>query len=87
MRNSQGVVNQHLMALKVIKNQPAYISQGLMEIKNLREISKYEQMLKEDGKNYLKLYDGFMWEGHLCIAMELLDNNILNICSHALKLV
>lgn len=29
------------MAMKVIKNQPAYINQGLIEIKNLREIAKY----------------------------------------------
>jgi hypothetical protein len=41
------------MALKVIKNQPAYINQGLMEIKSLREIAKHEQLLlkkiNEDG--------------------------------------
>lgn len=28
-----------------------------------------------------------MWEGHLCIAMELLDNNILNICNILVNIV
>lgn len=35
-KSSTGLPAHHKMALKIIKSQPAYINQGLMEIKNLQ---------------------------------------------------
>lgn len=57
------------MAMKIFKKQPAYINQGLLEVKMLREISKIEKATDGSKSNYLNLYDAFMWEGYLCIAM------------------
>ena len=33
----------HRMALKVFKKQPAYLNQGMLEVKLLREIATFEK--------------------------------------------
>ena len=70
-------------AIKVVKNQPAYRNQGLLEVKMLREIAKAEKLMEGSRENYLNVYDGFMWRGHVCIVMEILDNSLLDICKNS----
>ena len=65
------------MAVKIFKKQPAYINQGLFEVKMLREIGRAEKLTGGTKENYLNLYDAFMWQGHLCVAMEVMDNSLL----------
>lgn len=75
-KSSQG----YRMAMKVFRKQPAYINQGLLEVKILREISKVEKRTEGGNKeNYLNLYDAFMWQGYLCVVMEVMDNSLLEI--------
>ena len=73
------------MAIKVIKSQPAYKNQGLLEVKLLRELAKVEKDIGGTNENYLNLFDAFIWKGHLCVAMEVLDNSILDICTYLFK--
>ena len=68
------------MAMKVIKCQPAYYNQGLLEVKLLRELAKLEKSINGSRENYLNLFDAFVWKGHVCIAMEIMDNSLLDIC-------
>lgn len=67
------------MAVKVIKCQPAYINQGLMEVKFLRAIANMEKNITGTKENYLNVYDAFKWKGHICTAMEVMDNSLLDI--------
>ena len=75
------------MALKVFKKQPAYINQGLLEVKLLREIANYEKNTEGSKINYINLYDAFMWNDHLCVAMEQMDNSLLDIRIFSCSLV
>ena len=68
------------MALKVYKKQPAYIAQGMKEVKLIQHIGTWEKRSKGCTKNYLNLYDAFPWKEHLCVAMELMDSSLLDIC-------
>ena len=74
----------HRMALKVFKRQPAYINQGMLEVKLLREIAAMEKQTNGCKENYLNIYDAFMWNGYLCVAMEQMDNSLLDIRKHVL---
>ena len=68
------------MAIKIIKNKPAYINQGLLEIKFLREIAKFEKSMGGSRENYLNTFDAFKWNEHVCTVMEIMDNSLFDIC-------
>ena len=72
------------MAIKVIKNQPAYTNQGLLEVKLLRQLAKLEKTVNGSRENYLNVFDAFKWNGHVCMAMEIMDNSLLDICNPSL---
>lgn len=65
------------VAVKVIKNQPAYYQQALVEVSILTTLNrKYDP---EDKHHIVRIYDFFVYQRHLCIAFELLDTNLYEL--------
>ncbi|XP_022969717.1 dual specificity protein kinase YAK1 homolog isoform X2 [Cucurbita maxima] len=65
------------VALKIIKNQPAYYQQALVEVSILTLLNKkYDP---EDKHHIVRIYDYFVYQRHLCICFELLDTNLYEL--------
>ena len=61
------------VAIKIIKNKPAYYNQGLVEVKILSTLnSNYN-------KRIVKMMDYFVYRKHLVIVFELLNINLYEI--------
>lgn len=64
-------------AVKIIKNQPAYYQQALVEVAILTMLNKkYDP---EDKHHIVRIYDYFVYQRHLCICFELLDTNLYEL--------
>ncbi|GAB2286495.1 hypothetical protein Dimus_020894 [Dionaea muscipula] len=75
-----------LVAVKIIKNQPAYYRQALVEVSILRKLN--EEFDPEDKHHIVRMYDCFVFQRHLCISFELLDTNLhCGTCTHALGIL
>ncbi|XP_038996719.1 dual specificity protein kinase YAK1 homolog isoform X3 [Hibiscus syriacus] len=62
------------IAVKIIKNKPAYHQQALVEVSILTTLNKkYDP---EDKHHIVRVYDYFVYQRHLCICFELLDANL-----------
>ncbi|KAK8286015.1 hypothetical protein V6Z11_D08G262000 [Gossypium hirsutum] len=65
------------VAVKIIKNQPAYYQQALVEVSVLTTLKKkYDP---EDEHHIVRIYDYFVYQHHLCICFELLDTNLYEL--------
>ncbi|MBA0710126.1 hypothetical protein Golax_025121 [Gossypium laxum] len=65
------------VAVKIIKNQPAYYQQALFEVSVLTTLKKkYDP---EDEHHIVRIYDYFVYQQHLCICFELLDTNLYEL--------
>ncbi|KAE8734599.1 Serine/threonine-protein kinase ppk15 [Hibiscus syriacus] len=65
------------VAVKIIKNQPAYYQQALVEVSILTTLNKkYDP---EDKHHIVRIYDFFVYQRHLCICFELLDTNLYEL--------
>ncbi|KAJ8762741.1 hypothetical protein K2173_012233 [Erythroxylum novogranatense] len=65
------------VAVKIIKNQPAYYQQALVEVSILTTLNrKYDP---EDKHHIVRIYDYFVHQRHLCICFELLDTNLYEL--------
>ncbi|XAR71537.1 Non-specific serine/threonine protein kinase [Bertholletia excelsa] len=64
-------------AVKIIKNQPAYYQQALVEVSILTTLNK--KFDPEDKHHIVRIYDYFVHHHHLCIAFELLDTNLYEL--------
>lgn len=65
------------VAVKIIKNQPAYYQQALVEVTILTTLNKkYDP---EDKHHIVRIYDYFVHQRHLCICFELLDTNLYEL--------
>ncbi|KAJ6858509.1 dual specificity protein kinase YAK1 [Populus alba x Populus x berolinensis] len=65
------------VALKIIKNQPAYYQQALVEVSILTTLNKkYDP---DDKHHIVRIYDYFVYQRHLCICFELLDTNLYEL--------
>uniref|UniRef100_A0A3Q7FPZ8 Protein kinase domain-containing protein n=1 Tax=Solanum lycopersicum TaxID=4081 RepID=A0A3Q7FPZ8_SOLLC len=65
------------LAVKVIKNQPAYYQQALVEVSILTTLNKkYDP---DDKHHIVRIHDYFVYRRHLCIAFELLDTNLYEL--------
>lgn len=62
------------VAVKVLKNKPAYFRQGLLEIGTLTAVNT--NCDTDGSKHTLRLLDHFVQAGHLCIVNELLGKNL-----------
>ena len=76
----QKSTNNEIIALKIIKNLPAYTNQGLIEIK-IANLLNYTY--DPDNKRHIvRLLDSFEFQGHLCLVFELLHSSLLDILQH-----
>ncbi|XP_015577762.2 dual specificity protein kinase YAK1 homolog isoform X1 [Ricinus communis] len=65
------------VAVKIIKNQPAYYQQALVEVSILTTLNKkYDP---EDKHHIVRIYDYFVFQRHLCICFELLYTNLYEL--------
>ncbi|XP_044481848.1 dual specificity protein kinase YAK1 homolog isoform X2 [Mangifera indica] len=65
------------VAVKIIKNQPAYYQQALVEVSILTTLNKkYDP---DDKHHIVRIYDYFLHQRHLCICFELLDTNLYEL--------
>ncbi|KAM1407711.1 hypothetical protein ACFX2F_002253 [Malus domestica] len=65
------------VAVKIIKNQPAYYQQARVEVSILTTLNKkYDP---EDKHHIVRIYDYFVCHRHLCICFELLDTNLYEL--------
>ncbi|KAF9626749.1 hypothetical protein IFM89_038967 [Coptis chinensis] len=62
------------VAVKIIKNQPAYYQQALVEVSILATLNK--KFDPEDKHHIVRILDYFVFQRHLCISFELLDTNL-----------
>jgi serine/threonine protein kinase len=73
----QNQMTRELVAVKVIKNQPAYYNQSMMEVTVLEMLNgRYD---RDDTRHIVRLRDTFVFRGHLCIVVELLSVNLYEL--------
>jgi serine/threonine protein kinase len=71
------VKTRELCAVKVIKNQPAYFNQSMMEVTVLEMLNqKYD---RDDRRHIVRMRDTFIFRQHLCIVVELLSLNLYEL--------
>ena len=67
----------HEVAIKIIKNQPAYFSQATIEA---RILALLNQKLDPTGeKHIVRMLDSFVHANHLCIVFERLHANLYEV--------
>uniref|UniRef100_A0A0E0CQ97 Protein kinase domain-containing protein n=1 Tax=Oryza meridionalis TaxID=40149 RepID=A0A0E0CQ97_9ORYZ len=65
------------VAVKVIKNQPAFYQQAIMEVSLLSMLNeKYDP---DDQHHIVRMLDFFLYQNHLCIAFEMLGHNLYEL--------
>ncbi|EDR27989.1 hypothetical protein EDI_022350, partial [Entamoeba dispar SAW760] len=71
------LTTNQFVALKVLRNRPAYFRQGMLEIAVLQLLNEKFDI---DGKgNTIRLFDHFLYCNHVCIVTELLGINIYEL--------
>lgn len=68
---------KELVAVKVIKNKPAYHNQGKLEIKIAQLLNT--QYDPRNDKHIVRLLDYFEHHGHICLVFELLNMSLLDL--------
>lgn len=68
--------NNHV-AIKVIKNQPAYYHQAVVEISILTMLN--QNFDPEDKHHIVRILDHFVFQRHLCISFEMLGVNLYEL--------
>ncbi len=66
-----------LVAVKIIKNKPAYYAQGLIEIDVVRTLNSLQRT--EFSKHIVEYKDSFEFKNHLCLVFEILKDSLLDI--------
>lgn len=66
-----------IVAVKVIKNQPAYFNQAWVEINILRILHRNNS--HDDTRHVVKFYSHFIFRGHLCLVFERLSINLYEL--------
>ncbi|KAL6008622.1 dual specificity protein kinase yak1 [Asimina triloba] len=65
------------VAVKIIKNQPAYYQQALVEVSILNTLN---QKFDPDDKHHIvRILDYFVYQHHLCISFEMLGSNLYEL--------
>ncbi|KAJ7184093.1 hypothetical protein C8R46DRAFT_937896 [Mycena filopes] len=64
------------VAVKIIRNKKRFHHQGMVEIKLLDNLRKWDP---DEKHHVIKMTEHFYFRGHLCIAMELLSINLYEL--------
>ncbi|KAG2016149.1 CMGC/MAPK protein kinase [Coprinopsis cinerea AmutBmut pab1-1] len=73
----QNMKTHEIVAVKVIKNKPAYFNQSMMEVTILEMLNKTCD--PNDEHHLLRLRDSFIHRSHLCLVFELLSSNLYEL--------
>ncbi|EJU04052.1 kinase-like protein [Dacryopinax primogenitus] len=73
----QNIKTHEIVAVKVVKNKPAYFNQSMMEVTILELLNK--QWDPNDEHHILRLRDTFIHKKHLCLVFELLSSNLYEL--------
>ncbi|KAI0501101.1 hypothetical protein KFK09_019319 [Dendrobium nobile] len=65
------------VAVKIIKNQPAYYQQALAEVSILSMLNK--KFNTDELRHIVRILDYFVYQHHLCISFELLGANLYEL--------
>ncbi|KAL6633707.1 hypothetical protein ACP70R_026378 [Stipagrostis hirtigluma subsp. patula] len=69
--------SNNFVAVKVIKNQPAFYQQAIMEVSLLSMLN--EKFDPDDKHHIVRMLDFFICQNHLCIAFEMLGHNLYEL--------
>lgn len=73
----QNMKTREIVAVKVIKNKPAYFNQSMMEVTILEMLNGNWD--PNDEHHILRLRDTFIHAKHLCLVFELLSSNLYEL--------
>ncbi|EIN11885.1 kinase-like protein [Punctularia strigosozonata HHB-11173 SS5] len=73
----QNIKTHEIVAVKVVKNKPAYFNQSMMEVTILELLNN--QCDPNDEHHILRLRDSFIHKNHLCLVFELLSSNLYEL--------
>ncbi|KAI0305448.1 kinase-like domain-containing protein [Multifurca ochricompacta] len=73
----QDMKTHEVVAVKVVKNKPAYFNQSMMEVTILELLNN--QCDPHDEHHILRLRDSFIHRNHLCLVFELLSSNLYEL--------
>ncbi|KAF7315487.1 Protein kinase [Mycena indigotica] len=73
----QNMKTHEIVAVKVVKNKPAYFNQSMMEVTILEMLNKSSD--PNDEHHILRLRDSFIHRSHLCLVFELLSSNLYEL--------
>ncbi|KAH7911984.1 kinase-like domain-containing protein [Hygrophoropsis aurantiaca] len=73
----QNMKTHEIVAVKVVKNKPAYFNQSMMEVTILELLNN--QCDPHDEHHILRLRDSFIHRNHLCLVFELLSSNLYEL--------
>jgi len=73
----QNIRTHEIVAVKVVKNKPAYFNQSMMEVTILEMLNKEHD--PHDEHHILRLRDSFIHKSHLCLVFELLSSNLYEL--------
>ncbi|EJD02869.1 kinase-like protein [Fomitiporia mediterranea MF3/22] len=73
----QNMKTHEIVAVKVVKNKPAYFNQSMMEVTILELLNN--QCDPTDEHHILRLRDSFIHKNHLCLVFELLSSNLYEL--------
>jgi serine/threonine protein kinase len=68
---------KEIFAVKVIKNKPAYHTQGMLEIKIAKLLNG--QYDPHNEKHIVRLLESFEYQHHICLVFELLSMSLLDL--------
>ncbi|KAI8070479.1 kinase-like domain-containing protein [Gongronella butleri] len=71
------ITNGKKVAVKVIKNKPAYLKQSKIEVEILKLLN--EEYDKDDNHHILRLKEHFKYKHHLCLVFELMSVNLYHL--------
>ncbi len=74
-RQVPGHVNDQV-AVKVVRNKPAYTRQGLIEIGIVEHLNRADP---EDKHHVVRMHDYFVCKNHVCLVFELLSVNLYDL--------
>lgn len=73
----QNMKTKDIVAVKVIKNNPAFLNQSMMEVSILEYLNN--SVDNKDEHHILRLKDKFLHKQHYCLVFELLSSNLYEL--------
>ncbi|WWC94784.1 hypothetical protein V866_001633 [Kwoniella sp. B9012] len=73
----QNMRTHEIVAVKVVKNKPAYLQQSKMEVAILELLNNQHD--PNDRHHILRMHDSFTHKNHLCLVFECLSSNLYEL--------